>query len=120
MAPVIHTETRPENRRRSQRIKVRIAVEVRLQTPGKKSLPEKTQAISVNAHGALVLLATPMAIDQLVVVMNVATKQELLGRVTSLGDSFMGKTQVAIEFILPAPDFWGVTPSPKDWKPSRH
>jgi hypothetical protein len=110
---------RPENRRRSQRLKVRIAVEVRLQKPGKKSLPEKTNAISVNAHGGLVLLATHVEIDQLVVVKNVASNEELLGRVTSLGDTFMGKTQVAVEFILPVPDFWGVASIPKDWKSLR-
>jgi len=112
-------ELRPENRRRSQRIKVRIAVEVRLQKAGKKFAAEKTHAISVNAHGGLVLLAAPVGVDQLVVVKNVATSQELLARVTNLGDSFMGKTQVAIEFILPVPDFWGVASPPKDWKSSR-
>lgn len=119
MALKPNPEPRPENRRRSQRIKARIAVEVRLQRTGKKAVPEKTQAISVNAHGGLVLLATPVEINQLVVVKNVANNQELLGRVTSLGDSFMGKTQVAIEFIMPVPDFWGVAAPPKDWKPSR-
>ena len=33
--------------------------------------------------------------------------EELLCRVTGLGPSFMGKTQVAIELIMPTPGFWG-------------
>jgi hypothetical protein len=28
-----------------------------------------------------------------------------------MGQNFMGKTQVGIEFIYPAPDFWGNAPS---------
>jgi hypothetical protein len=33
-----------------------------------------------------------------------------------VGASLMGKTQVAVEFIKPAPDFWGVETPPKNWK----
>jgi hypothetical protein len=35
----------------------------------------------------------------------------LLCRVACLGSSFMGKTQVAIEFIMPAPKFWRDRPA---------
>ena len=34
------------------------------------------------------------------------SEEELFCRVTSLGTSFMGKTQVAVEFIMPTPGFW--------------
>jgi hypothetical protein len=75
--------------------------------------------MSINAHGALVLLASSVAIDQMVVLANDGSGEELLCRVTSLGDSFMGKTQVALEFIMPAPTFWGQAYPPKDRKPNR-
>jgi hypothetical protein len=111
------SDRRPENRRRSQRLKLRIPVAVRLQTADKKSGSEKSHTISINAHGGLVLLSTKVDIDQFVMLENLDTHQELLCRVTTVGESFMGKTQVALEFIMPAPGFWGVLAPPKDWKP---
>ena len=96
----------PQNRRRSKRVHVRIPVLVRLQDSKKNSVEEKTHTIIVNSHGALILLATKVNVQQIVRVENVSTKEELLCRVACLGSSFMGKTQVAIEFIMPAPKFW--------------
>ena len=87
---------------------------MRLPTAGTRVTPEKTHAIVVNAHGALILLSIEVKVDQLIVVQNLDTKQELLCRVTSLGESFMGKTQVAVEFIMPAPGFWGAAIAAKD------
>jgi hypothetical protein len=37
----------------------------------------------------------------------------LLCRVTSLGETFMGKTQVGVEFVVPTPGFWPAPPKPK-------
>jgi hypothetical protein len=115
MALLTSQEARPEYRRRSQRVRARIPVVVRTQAD-KNTPPEKTEALVVNAHGALVLLAMPVSIDQFVIVQNPKTGEELLSRVSTVGDSFMGKTQVGIEFIKPAPRFWGITSPPEDWK----
>lgn len=110
-------DPRGRNRRRSRRVRVRIPVAVRLQKSStKKSIPEKTHTMVVSAHGGLVLLATAVEVDQLVLLENLETNQELLCRVTGVGDSFMGKTQVGLEFIMPAPDFWDLELPPKDWK----
>jgi hypothetical protein len=72
---------------------------------------EVTHTIIVNSHGALILLATEVAVNQIIRIENSKSKEELLCRVTSMGQNFMGKTQVGIEFIYPAPDFWGHAPS---------
>jgi len=100
------TELRPDNRRRRKRMKVRIPVVVRFQTSDKHSVSEKTHTIIVNDHGALILLAAPLQIQQIIRLENLASREELLCRVTSLGASFMGKTQVAVEFVMPTPGFW--------------
>jgi hypothetical protein len=83
MTIVSPSELRPENRRRSKRVKARIPVVVRFQTSDKQPISEKTHTITVKDSG-----------------------EELLGRVTSLGASFMGKTRIAVEFIMPTPGFW--------------
>jgi len=101
----------PQNRRRSKRVHVRIPVLVRLQDPKKNTVEEKTHTIIVNSHGALILLATKVNVQQIVHIVNVASGEELLCRVACLGSSFMGKTQVAIEFIMPAPKFWRDRPA---------
>jgi hypothetical protein len=91
---------------------------VRLRDAGKSSVSEKTEAIIVNDHGALILLATATEINQIIRVENPTNGEELLCRVTSRGDSFMGKTQVGVEFIVPTPGFWHIS-KPKDSEPSR-
>jgi hypothetical protein len=106
--PIEPEDLLPQNRRRSKRVHVRVPVLVRLQDAKKNSVEEKTHTIIVNAHGALILLAAPVTVQQIVRVENCNSKEELLCRVACLGSSFMGKTQVAIEFIMPAPKFWQV------------
>jgi hypothetical protein len=110
-------ELRPDHRRRSKRVKVRIAVVVRSQE--KRTLSEKTHTLLVNAHGALLLLGIPVSVNKFVVLENPTTGQEILCRVTHVGTEFMGKAQVGIEFIKPAPEFWGISPRPDDWTPGR-
>ena len=106
MTIVSPSELRPENRRRSKRVKARIPVVVRFQTSDKHPISEKTHTIIVNDHGALILLAAPVEIQQIIRLENQASREELLCRVTTLGPSFMGKTQVAVEFVMPTPGFW--------------
>lgn len=112
-----NAELKPELRRRSKRIKSRIPVVVRLQD--KKSLTESTHTIVVNAHGALLIIAMRVTVNSFIVLENHATRKELLCRVAHVGATFMGKTQVAVEFIRPDPEFWGLGVIPEDWKSTR-
>jgi hypothetical protein len=82
-----------------------------MQNSNRQTVSEVTHTIIVNSHGALILLATQVAVNQIIRIENSKSKEELLCRVTSMGQNFMGKTQVGIEFIYPAPDFWGNVPS---------
>ena len=107
-----------KKRRRSKRIRARVPISVRVQLRNKETVCEETHSLVINAHGALILVASPVGVDQFVTVMNPKTKQELLARVTAVGTRMMGKAQVGIEFIRPAPEFWGLSPWPEDWKPS--
>jgi hypothetical protein len=72
----------------------------------------------VNDHGALILLATAVEINQIIHIENPINAEELLCRVISRGDSFMGKTQIGVEFIVPTPGFWQI-PKSKDSEPTR-
>jgi len=117
MADIVPPElTRPELRRRSKRLKIRIPVVVRTQE--KRSQAEASHTLMVNAHGTLLLLAMPVSVNKFVVLENPGTGKEILCRVTHLGMQFMGKTQVGLEFIKPEPDFWGLDSHPEDWEPN--
>jgi hypothetical protein len=100
------TDLWSENRRRSKRFKARIPVVVRFQDSSKRFISETTHTVVVNEHGALILLAASVEVDQIIRIENPNLGEELLCRVTGLGPSFMGKTQVAVELIMPAPGFW--------------
>ncbi len=106
--------TRPELRRRSRRVKAHIQVVVhRHQGQGQS---ETAGTLVVNAHGALLLLAMPVIAGELISLNNVATEEEILARVTSLGTRLLGKTQVGVEFIKPEPNFWKVPDRPENWE----
>jgi hypothetical protein len=106
MAIVSPTELSARNRRRSKRVQHKTPVVVRFRDDDKNSISESAHTMTVNDHGALILLAAPVKTQQIIHLENVNTGEELLCRVASLGPTLMGKTQVAVEFITPKPGFW--------------
>jgi hypothetical protein len=52
------------------------------------------------------LLATKVALGQMIVLMKPETRQEQEGRVARFGAPYGGLAQVAVEFSRPAPEFW--------------
>ena len=98
-------EPRPEKRRRSKRINARVPVQVHLLDSHKRPIAETTHTVVVNEHGALILLATPVSRQAIIRIENALNGEELLCRVAHVGPTFMGKTQVAVEFIKPSATF---------------
>jgi hypothetical protein len=108
LMPIVSpTELPMRNRRRSKRIQQKTPVMVRFRDANKHSISEKTHTIVVNDHGALILLAAAVEVQQIIRLENLKLGEELLCRVATLGPTLMGKTQVAVEFIVPKPGFWG-------------
>jgi hypothetical protein len=101
------------NRRRSKRVQHKTQVTVRFQDANKNPISETTHTIVVNDHGALILLAAAVKTQQIIHLENLGLGEEVLCRVASLGETLMGKTQVAVEFITPKPGFWGAVPKSK-------
>jgi hypothetical protein len=85
----------------------------RFQDANMQSTSEKTHTIVVSDHGALILLAAEVKTQQIIRLENLSLGEELLCRVASLGPTILGKTQVALEFIIPKPGFWGALPNSK-------
>jgi hypothetical protein len=97
-APAAYVE-----RRRSTRVPIRLALIV----CGDDGLSqEETCTLSLNAHGVLVALAARVKIGQRLIIHNPDNLVERRGRVTRLGRSYAGRTEVGIEFTNSAQNFW--------------
>ena len=78
---------------------------------------ESCQTIVINAHGGLLYLkAEPMAVGAMVVLSNPFTQEDQECRVVFIGDDVEKGQRVGVEFLSPAPHFWGVDFTPTlDW-----
>ena len=98
---------KPESTARRSR-RVVLAVAIAVIGNGEQVFSEDTTTLVVNAHGALIALATKVEKGDTVLLRNRATRDERVCKVTYLGSAAEGKTQVAIEFREPAPEFWHI------------
>ena len=99
--------TRPptaEERRRAQRVLLRIAVVIHV--AGKAPIAGHTHTCSAN--GALVVLAEPLAEGTKVMIENTKTQQTVEGKVLRPPQTNGEGSLVPVEFASPAPVFWNV------------
>jgi PilZ domain-containing protein len=107
------------NRRRSQRVLMKIPVRLSVQAGAAALSEEETHTLAVSAHGALIAVSAPLYRGQRLTLSNVQTKGALECVVVHI-DRFPGEEmKVGVEFLLPNPTFWHVAFPPKDWTP-RH
>jgi len=105
------------NRRRSQRVLLCIPVQVIARGPDKAPVSEVTHTAVVNAHGGLIYLTLKVTVGQVIILKNPETNEEQLCRVARADPAPDGRTEVGIEFVKPAPNFWRVAFPPSDWAP---
>ena len=116
----------PAIKRRSSRVAIDMPVEVFGQQANGKVFREETRTTVVNAHGALLNLASAVEIKPSVLLINKITQLEVQCRVISQKDTEKGNTELSVEFIDPQPRFWGIAFPPEDWnnadrkKPGSH
>jgi len=103
-------------KRRSQRIAMSVpVVAYRLPKVG-KPFYEGSHTLALNAHGALISLATVVAENQKLFLKHALSGEEQECRVVSIQKKPNGPTEVGIEFRRPSPGFWRIAFPPGDWK----
>jgi hypothetical protein len=107
-------QTTASLQRRSQRLLLRVPIELRRASAG-KSVIERTSTLAVNAHGALILLTPPVEDGEMLALKNASAREEHQCHVVYVGPTESGKTQVGIEFLTPAPHAWGIVFPPENW-----
>ena len=111
-------ETHYVRARRSQRVSIVVPILVYGREKDGEPFQEETQSLVVNAHGGLILLTSPVVLEQTLVLTNPKNMVEARGKVAFLGRKENGKIQVGVEFTEPSPRFWHITFPPPDWNPS--
>jgi len=97
---------KPLERRRSQRFLHIVPLVIRGESNQRKPFWEDTFSISISAHGALIILATKVAIGQTLILMNPQNWDERDVCVARLGSFDGDRAHVGVEFTNPAPEFW--------------
>lgn len=107
------------SRRRSQRVLMQVGIVVYGTDTMNIRFEEETETLSINAHGALILLGAKLASGAKVVVKHKKTQEEQECSVVFLGSVRGSKAEMGLEFSKPCPTFWRVAFPPEDWTP-RH
>jgi hypothetical protein len=107
------------NRRRSQRVLMKIPVRVSGQISRDSLFEEETHTLAISAHGALIAVSNQVYKGLRLSLSNVQTRAALECVIAHIGKREGEQIQVGVEFTLPNPIFWHVAFPPKDWTP-RH
>jgi len=103
------------NRRRSERVVLRVHLRLSAVMPDGKRINIQAQSLVVNAHGGLLDVGMEMVAGQQIRMSNSKTEIITTGRVLRVEGSEEGRFSVAFEFESPAPHFWPVSFPPPDW-----
>jgi hypothetical protein len=94
--------------RRSARVFRKMKVQAQGRSHNGKKFRENCETQVVSAHGALLLLKHEVDHGELLVITNRETQEDVECRVVFLGEPCSGGQRVGIEFLTPAPHFWGM------------
>ena len=94
--------------RRSSRVFHKMRVEAQGRAHNGKKFKEVCQTVVVNAHGGLLMLKHEVDNGEMLVLINPETQEEQECRIVYLGEPGDRGQRVGVEFLTPAPHFWGV------------
>jgi hypothetical protein len=101
--------------RRSQRVMLKVSVIVLAHGADNKVVSEVTRTVTVNAHGAKILMGLKVSIGEVLMLRNSETGQEVSCRVVYISPHQAEKREVGLDFITPSPGFWRISFPPTDW-----
>lgn len=104
-----------EERRRSQRVMIRIAVTLELTIAGKKTTVQAATA-SVNDHGAMLICTKNFPVETKFDLINERTARKQSCRVTRGALENQQGFLIPVEFPTPTPGFWHICFPPPGWK----
>jgi hypothetical protein len=103
-------------RRRSQRVMIRIPVKLYFTEEAKPQTLE-ARSVVVNDHGALLICSRVFPTGTKMEVENLRNGRRHAGRVLRVPRITELGFEVPVEFDAPAPGFWGIAFPPENWAP---
>jgi hypothetical protein len=106
-----------EERRRSQRVIIRVPVTLEVVENGK---PHRIVAhtVAVNIHGAMMVCSQNIDAETKLEMLNERTRMKASAKVTRPPRESPEGFLIPLEFTVASPDFWQITFPPENWKPS--
>jgi hypothetical protein len=108
----------------SQRRSQRVFHKMRLQALGRshqgRKFREICETLVVSAHGGLLNLRNEVDNGEMLVLVNPETQEEQECRIVYLGETGNRGTRVGVEFLTPAPHFWGIDFESRQVSESNH
>lgn len=105
-----------EERRRSQRVVIRVPVTLHLEIAG-QAVTIRSETVAVNDHGTMLLCSRSLDAETRLDLENDRTRKRVQCRVTRTPRDTPEGFLVPVEFAAPAPGFWQISFPPTDWKP---
>ena len=107
-----HHEAMTELVKTSERRSQRIFHKTKLQALGRshegRKFREICETLVVSAHGGLLVLRHEVVQGEILVLVSPETQEEQECRIVYLGDTGDRGIRVGVEFLTPAPHFWGI------------
>ena len=103
------------NRRRSERVVLRVPLQLSAKMPDGKRISIEVYSLVVNAHGGLLDVGMEMLSGQQVILSNPRNEKVASGKIVRVEASEEGRFSIAFAFEFPAPSFWPISFPPADW-----
>jgi len=113
---IVATPSNPVNRRRSERVMLRMRLRVTAEDTARKRQQVEALTQVVNAHGGLMKMKMELHVGQPMLLVNPQNSVEQNCRVVRVDDTAEDDFAVAFEFDKPNPKFWPVVFPPEDWQ----
>ena len=104
-----------EERRRSQRVIIRVPVTLAVTENG-QTVRISAHTVAVNIHGAMVVCPRTVDAETKLEVVNERTDQKIESRVTRSPRESAEGYLIPLEFTSPSPNFWQISFPPTNWK----
>jgi len=105
-----------DDRRRSQRVMMRIGIVLRFTVDGKE-IDLRAHTVAVNIHGAMICAGQSIPAGTVLDVEHKITREHISGCVTRQAQSSPDGFLIPVEFTGASTSFWRISFPPSDWKP---
>jgi hypothetical protein len=105
-----------DERRRTQRVLLRVRASIHVALQGQAKTFD-VATLSVNPHGAVVVMNQSLPADTRLVLEHASTKQCVPCKVARAPRHMAEGYHIPLEFDSPAPGFWKIDFPPSDWRP---